>query len=103
MANTKKISVNEFIYDCICKQYEITSTPKNFNSYDELLEYSKTHPEWFQECHYTSESQYDEMMDYFLEHFYDCKPKRYSKKIATNEFSWFMLQYGGVYDFLKHE
>lgn len=103
MAYVKKINTDQFILDCINKQYEIIHSDIHFNTFDDLLDYAQNHPKWFNESEYKTPEQFKKWKDYFFEHFYDWKPKRYSKRIVENEFSWFNLQYGlkSGYDVFK--
>lgn len=99
MMYTKKISEEQFILDCVCKAREIAGLPKIWNTWEELVSYSKENREWFVEPVFTTIEQYSEWKSYFLEHAYDHWPKRITKKQLEKEFSWFSLQYGPKFDF----
>lgn len=96
---TKKISDEEFLFDVINKGFEIAGAPTHWNSFDELVEYSKDHKRWYIEAVFTSVEQYNQWKEYFYNHFYDWKPKRYSKRDIKREFSWISLQYGPKFEF----
>ena len=95
----KKISDEQFLLDCINKEFEIIGSSNHWDTIDELVEWSKENKHWYSDNAFTSREQYDEWRAYFLEHFYDWQPKRVSKRQAEREFSWFALQYGFTYDF----
>lgn len=95
----KKISDKQFIFDVVKKGFEIAGAPINWSSWDELVEYSKEHKQWYTEAVFTTVKQYNQWKSYFYEHFYDWKPKRYSKKSIQREFSWFSLMYGPKFEF----
>lgn len=97
----KKISDEQFTLDCINKEFEIIGSPLHWDTFEDLCAWSKQ-PEnkrWYVDNAFTSKEQYDQWKDYFMEHFYDWKPKYISKKRAYIEFSWFSLEYGFKYDF----
>lgn len=97
----KKISSEQFLLDCINKEFEIIGSDKHWNTPEELFEWSKL-PEnkhWYSNNEFSTVEQYREWKQYFMEHFYDWQPKRVSKRDAEREFSWFNLQYGLKYGF----
>lgn len=97
----KKISDEQFVLDCINKEFEIIGSTLHWDTFEELCEWSKEeqNQHWYRDNSFTSREQYEQWRDYFLEHFYDWQPKRVSKDRAEREFSWFTLQYGFTYDF----
>ena len=99
MAYVKKISNKQFLLDCINKEHEIAGSKLHWDNFDDLEKYVNTHDFWYNDYSFTTAEQYKEMKEYFLEHFYDWKPKRYSIEDAKKEFSWFMFMYGLRYDF----
>lgn len=97
----KKISDEQFVLDCINREFEIIKSDLHWDTFEELREWSKL-PEnkrWYSDNSFTSRQQYEEWKAYFMEHFYDWQPKRVSKSSAEREFSWFSLMYGLKYDF----
>ena len=99
MAYVRKIDDYQFCLDCINKEFEIIGSGIHFNTFDELEAYAKEHQHWYSDNAFTSKEQYLEWKDYFFTHFYDWKPKRYTKRDIQREFSWFHLQYGFRDDF----
>ena len=97
----KKISDEQFVLDCINKEFEIIGSDLHWDTFKELSEWSKEEQNrhWYSDNSFTSREQYEQWRNYFLGHFYDWQPKRVSKKTAEIEFSWFTLQYGFAYDF----
>lgn len=99
MARIRKIDDFQFTLDCINKEFEIIESGLHWDNFYALRDWTKEHPEWFQEYVFTTKEQHLAWKDYFLTHFYDWKPKRYSKKDAEREFSWFNLSFGFRCDF----
>lgn len=97
----KKISDEQFVLDCINKEFEIIGSDKHWDTFEELCKWSKLeeNKHWYSNNAFTSREQYEQWKAYFMEHFYDWKPKRVGKYKAEREFSWFSLQYGLKYDF----
>ena len=97
----KNISDEQFTLDCVNKEFEIIGSSNHWDTFEELSEWSKQEENrhWYSDNAFTTREQYDEWREYFLEHFYDWKPKRMSKRVAEREFSWFSLMYGFRYDF----
>ena len=97
MARVAKISDEQFILDCINKEFEIIGSNLHWDTLEELSNWSKL-PEnenWFSQYEFDTEEQYNQWKNYYLEHFYDWKPKYYSKTYVRNYvFPWFSLQYG---------
>lgn len=96
MAKVTKLSDEQFVLNCVNKEFEIIGSNLHWDNFNELSQWSKLpeNLEWFSHYKFASEEQYNEWKNYFLEHFYDWQPKRISKKVAEREFSWFSLQYG---------
>ena len=97
----KKISGEQFALDCINKEFEIINNPLHWDTFEELAEWTKL-PEnkhWYSDNAFTKREQYDAWKKFFLEHFYDWKPKYMGKREAERQFSWFSLNYGFKYDF----
>lgn len=90
----KKTSAQQFVLDCINKQYELTCPSIHFNTFDDLVAYSKEHPDWYDEYKFDTPDQYLIFKEYFEKHYYDWKPKRVSKRMMKEQFSWFNLEYG---------
>lgn len=99
MAYVKKISGEQFALDCINKQWEIIGEPLHFDTWEDLVSYGKEHPKWFSESEYKTPEQFQQWKDYFFEHFYDWKPKHFSKRAIKREFLWFNLMYGLKYGY----
>lgn len=99
MARVHKISDKQFTLDCINKEFEVIGESLHWNTFEELSAWVKENPDWYDRYVITSQEQYDAWKNYFLEHFYDWKPKYISKQRAEKEFSWFALNYGFIYDF----
>lgn len=89
----KKISADQFVLDLINKEFEIIESGLHWNSINELKVWTENNPLWFNVYTMTTE-QYNLLRDYFMEHFYDWKPKRVSKATAQNEWGWFALSFG---------
>lgn len=91
----KKISTEQFIFDCIKKQFEVIgATDVPLDSFDEFRNWTAYHEEWYQEYSFVNESQYEEVKNYFIEHWDDAFRKSTPKYQRLREFSWFMLNYG---------
>ena len=56
----KKISDKQFIFDVVKKGFEIAGAPINWSSWDELVEYSKEHKQWYIEAVFTTVEQYNQ-------------------------------------------
>ena len=56
----KKISDEQFIFDVVKKGFEIAGAPINWSSWDELVEYSKEHKQWYTEAVFTTVEQYNQ-------------------------------------------
>jgi len=97
----KKISADQFALDCINKEFEIIGSPLHWETFEELCAWSKQkeNKDWYSNNSFATVEQYKEWKNYFMEHFYDWKPKGVSKAEAERQFSWFNLQYGLRYDF----
>lgn len=99
MARVAKINDEQFVLDCINKEFEIIGSDLHWDTFKELSDWSKL-PEnenWFSQYEFDSKEQYNQWKAYYLEHFYDWQPKRVNKSQAEMAFAWFNLQYG-----LKH-
>lgn len=97
MAWVKKISDTQFVLDCVNKEFEIIGSNLHWDTFEELSKWSKLpeNKEWFSQYEFENEDQYNQWKNYYLNHFYDWKPKYISKRaIETNYFPWFSLQYG---------
>lgn len=97
----KKISGEQFILDCINKEFEIIGSNNHWDTFKELCDWSKQeeNKKWYSYNKFSTVEQYQEWKQYFMDHFYDWQPKRVSKKEAEMEFQWFNLQYGLGYGF----
>lgn len=97
MAYVKKISDEQFLLDCINKEFEIIGSTNHWDTFSELCEWTKQEEnrEWYTNNAFSTSEQWKQWKQYFMEHFYDWKPKRYSKHYIENRvFPWFNLQYG---------
>ena len=95
MAYVKKISVDQFVFDCIKKEHELAGAEFNFNNFQEFADWSRLDEnlEWYNKYELSKE-QHLELEKYFIEHFYDCKPKRISRQYVKDKvFPWFCLEY----------
>lgn len=95
MAYVKKISADQFVFDCIKKQYELVGAEFKFKDLDEFAAWSnrEENNHWFDEYTLTKE-QDEEFRKYFVEHYYDYKPKRTSKRyIMHHVLPGFCLRY----------
>lgn len=103
MARVEKISEKQFVLDMINKEFELIGSTNHWNTFDELVEWSKLeeNKEWYNNYAFTTREQYEAWKAYFLEHIYNWKPKSLRKNAAKNDFSWFALEYGFSYDFDK--
>ena len=101
MARVKKISEEQFVLDCINKEFELIGSSLHWDTMLDLCNWTKQEENrcWYSDNAFTSREQYEQWKDYFMKHFYDWKPKRVSHYIAENEFSWFNLCYGLMCDF----
>lgn len=101
MARIKKISETQFVLDCINKEFEIIGSNLHWDTFEDLSKWSKLpeNKEWFSQYEFESEDQYNQWKNYYLDHFYDWKSKRYRSRDIEREFSWFSLMYGLKYDF----
>ena len=96
----KKISEEQFIFDCIKKQFEvIEATDVPLDSFYEFKCWTAYHEKWYQEYSFVNISQYEEVQDYFLKHWNDAFRKNTPRYQRLREFSWFMLNYGLACDF----
>lgn len=102
MAYVKKISDKQFALDVINKEFEIANSGLHFDTFEELSDYTKENIHWYQEFEFKTPEEYQQWKDYFFEHFYDWKPKYYSKKVIEQEFAWFNLCYGLKYGYDPH-
>ena len=98
MAYVKKISDDQFYLDVVNKELEIAGGPQ-FDSWDELCHWSKLNKDWFCIWAFDSKEQFLEFKEYYYNHFYDWKPKRYTKRERNQWFSMFMFNYGLKTDF----
>ena len=105
MAYVKKISDEQFTLDCVNKELEIANTGLHFGTFEALVGYAKEHQHWYSDFEFKTPEEYQQWKNYFFEHFYDWKPKSYSKATIEREFRWFDLDYGlkWGYDYLKLE
>lgn len=94
MAKVEKISEEQFVLDCINKEYELCGADRRFDSFKELSEYSKNNPGWFDEYEFSDEGTYRIWIEYVKQHTYDWLPKRTTKASVENNASWFALNYG---------
>lgn len=99
MARVPKISVEQFVLDCINKEFEIIGSQLHWNTFPELVDWAKENKEWYSDNAFTTKEQFLEWKEYYLTHFYDWQPKRVSIREAKREFSWFSLDYGFRCDF----
>lgn len=90
----KKISERQFVLDCINKEFEIIGSDKRFSTFEELSEFSKANPKWFDE--YSFEKPEDEILwkEFCLKHFYNWKSQHTSKRIAQETIGWLALDWG---------
>lgn len=97
MARVSKISDEQFVLDCINKEFEIVGSDLHWNTFEELSAWAKLpeNEKWFNQYEFATEEQYNQWKDYYVQHFYDWKPK-YTSKTAVEKryFPWFSLQYG---------
>jgi len=95
----RKISDEQFVLDCVNKEFEIIGESLHFNTFKDLSEWSKTEENktWYDNYEFKNKEQYEAWKSYYLTHFYDWKPKRISLKEAERNFSWFSLNYGFLY------
>lgn len=103
MANVKKISEEQFVLDCINKEYELCGVDKRFDSFQELREYSKQNPGWFDEYEFSDEGTYRIWIEYIKAHTYDWLPKKTSKTRVESNASLFSLNYGFPCRYSKNE
>lgn len=89
-----KITEEQFVLDCINKEFDIIGSKLYFETFKQLSDWSKDNKEWFSKYSFKSEVQYKEWERYFLSHIYDWQPKSLSKRRAKSEFEWFNLMYG---------
>lgn len=97
MAYVKKISDEQFVLDCINKEFEIIGSNLHWDTFEELSAWSKLpeNEEWYSKYQFDTKEQYETWKEYYLEHFYAWQPKWYSKKVVEKHyFPWFSLQYG---------
>lgn len=99
MAYVKKISGEQFLFDVIQKELDIVGSGLKFKDMDELIGWTKEHPEWYTDYEFTNKEQFYEWRQYFYDHFYDWQPKRVKKNQMEREFQWINLQYGLKYGF----
>lgn len=101
MARVKKISETQFVLDCINKEFEIIGSDLHWDTYEELVEWSKLEENkyWYFNDSFATPEQWKQWRQYYMKHFYDWQPKRVSKRVAEQAFSWFSLSYGLKYDF----
>ena len=97
----KKISSKQFLLDCINKEFEIIGSTKHWDTYEELIEWSKLeeNKHWYSNDSFATPEQWKQWKQYYMEHFYDWQPQRVSERVAEREFFWFNLSYGLKYDF----
>ena len=97
MVRRKKISEEQFLLDCINKEFEIIGSTLHWDTFEELVKWSKL-PEnkyWFSDYEFTTEEQYNEWKQYCISHFYDWSSKMYSKIYVENSFfPMLSLHYG---------
>jgi hypothetical protein len=97
MGRVCKISDEQFVLDMINKEFEIIGSSLHWDTFEELSQWSKL-PEnenWFSQYEFANEDQYNQWKSYYMEHFYDWKPKHYSKTYVEKHcFPWFSLEYG---------
>lgn len=99
MSYQKKISSEQFVLDCINKQFDLTYPCIYFDTFEELAAYAEEHPMWFSEHKFQTPEQYLKFKRYFEKHFYDWQPKRVSKRRMKENFTWFYVMYGFGLDF----
>lgn len=95
MAYVKKISAFEFIFDCIKKEYELVGAVFPFKDMAEFSSWShqEENLSWYDQ-HRLTKDQHIELKRFFIEHYYDHKPKSTSRKyIEEKVFPWFCLAY----------
>ena len=91
----QKISEDQFILDCINKEFEIIGSPLHWDTFPELCEWAKQNKNWYSDYKFNSPEQFKDWKNYFMKHFYDCKPKYlYNKRRLEEEFAWFNVEYG---------
>lgn len=97
----KKISDEQFVLDCVNKEFEIIGSTLHWDTLKDLCNWSKLeeNKHWYSDNAFTTREQYESWKSYFMEHFYDWQPRRVSKRRAEVEFAWFSLQYGFRYAF----
>ena len=102
MAYKKKISDKQFLLDVVNKELEIAGGP-HFDDFDTLCQWSKDNRNWYADYSFKTVDEFLNWKEYFMNHFYDWKPKRYSRTHAEKEFAWINLQFGLKYDFDLNE
>lgn len=93
MAYVKKISDEQFYLDVVNKELEIAGGPQ-FDSWNELCRWTQLNKEWFCIWAFDTKEQFLEFKRYYYNHFYDWKPKRYTKRDREQMFSGFIFIYG---------
>lgn len=99
MARAVKISEKQFVLDMINKEFEIIGSNLHWDTFEELLAWSKIpeNVDWYNQYEFTSEEQYEQWKAYYMEHFYNWQAKYHSKKYVEKHcFPWFSLEYGFV-------
>jgi len=94
MGKVEKISEEQYVLDCINKEFELCGSEKRFDTFMDLSNYSKENPQWFDECEFSGEGTYNTWLEYCKQHTYDWLPKRTTKASVENHVSYFALQYG---------
>ena len=94
MARTKKISEEQYVLDCINKEFELVGSSKRFDTFQELSKYTKENPGWFDEEEFNDEGTYAVWLEYCKKHTYDWKPLGTPKVMVEHHIGMFALNYG---------
>lgn len=100
MSYKKKISVEQYLFDIVQKEFDIVNSGVKFKDLKEMEQHCKG--DWYEKFSFTKE-QYEEWKAYCLNHFYDWQPKRISKQWAEETFGWINLNYGFVVEIIPEK
>lgn len=97
MKAKKKISEEQFVLDCINKEFEIIGSDLHWDTFAELSEWSKRpeNKDWFSKFEFSTKEQYEQWKQFYINHYYDWQPRYHSKReVEQISFPWFSLSYG---------
>lgn len=99
---TKKFSLEQFIIDCINKEFECVGSSIKFPGAKEFGDWARKerNKDFYSKYAFKTQDQYDNFKNYFLTHPYWKTIKMYPRQ-REREFSWFMLMYGFEHHFEK--